>query len=52
MVPAGGTEALEQYFAGQGAQTRLFWHEGGHELRQEELLEARDFLSSFAPREA
>ncbi|MDF2799064.1 MAG: alpha/beta hydrolase, partial [Devosia sp.] len=38
MVPAGGTEALEQYFAGQGAQTRLFWHEGGHELRQEELL--------------
>ncbi|WP_127754075.1 alpha/beta hydrolase [Devosia sp. 1566] len=52
MVPAGATEALEQYFAGQGAQTRLFWHEGGHELRQEELLEARDFLSPFAPREA
>ncbi len=44
MAPAAMTQALHDHFAANGADTRLFWHEGGHELRQEELLAARDFL--------
>lgn len=43
--PASQSQALHDYFAGQGARTELLWHEGGHELRQEELLAARDFLA-------
>lgn len=48
MVPAGATEALEQYFVAQGAKASLFWHAGGHEIRPEELREAQSFLRPFA----
>jgi phospholipase/carboxylesterase len=44
MAPAAMTQRLRDYFAGQGAETALFWHAGGHELRQEELREAQGFL--------
>lgn len=44
MAPAAMTQGLSDYFAGQGAETKLFWHPGGHELRQEELRETQDFL--------
>jgi phospholipase/carboxylesterase len=43
--PAAMTQALSDYFAGNGASASLFWHPGGHELRPEELREAQAFLA-------
>ena len=37
-------ELLAAYFKEQGADTTVFWHEGGHEIRREELLAVRDWL--------
>ena len=45
IAPAGATQALADYFGANGAATQLLWHEGGHELRNEELLASRDFLA-------
>jgi phospholipase/carboxylesterase len=44
IAPAAATEALAQWLKGQGTDVTLAWHEGGHELRREELLAIRDFL--------
>lgn len=44
MAPEVVTQGLSDYFAGHGAETSLFWHPGGHELRPEELREAQVFL--------
>jgi phospholipase/carboxylesterase len=44
IAPAAATQALADYFAAHGAETRLFWHEGGHELRGEEAHAIREFL--------
>ena len=46
IAPAPATQALSDYFLAQGAATTLFWHEGGHELRPEELRETQRLLSS------
>ena len=46
MASAATTQALHDYFAANGAEASLFWHPGGHELRQEELLEAQRLLLS------
>lgn len=46
IAPAQMTEKLAEYFRENGAGTELVWHEGGHEIRQEELLAARTFLSA------
>lgn len=45
MSSVAATEALRDYFVANGAETEIVWHEGGHELRREELLAARDFLN-------
>ena len=45
IAPALATQQLADYFTGQGAQASLFWHEGGHELRPEELRETQGFLT-------
>lgn len=45
IAPAPATEALAAYLRAQGAEVTLAWHEGGHELRREELLAIRDFLA-------
>jgi phospholipase/carboxylesterase len=45
IAPAAATQGLSDYFAANGAQASLFWHEGGHELRQEELRESQAFLA-------
>lgn len=42
--PAALTERLAAYFTAQGATTATTWHEGGHEIRREELTTARNFL--------
>jgi len=46
MASASTTQALHGYFVANGAEASLFWHPGGHELRQEELLEAQRLLLS------
>jgi phospholipase/carboxylesterase len=45
IAPAAMTQQLHDYFAANGAGASLVWHEGGHELRQEELLAAQAFLT-------
>jgi phospholipase/carboxylesterase len=45
IAPVHSAELLATYFKEQGAEVTLFWHEGGHEIRREELLAVRDFLS-------
>lgn len=47
IAPAGSTQALQDYFVSNGANSRLFWHPGGHELRQEELREIQVFLAGL-----
>jgi phospholipase/carboxylesterase len=44
ICPPARTEALAEYFRAAGADLTLFWHEGGHDLRREELLAVRGFL--------
>jgi phospholipase/carboxylesterase len=48
ICPAPLTEALEAYLIAQGADVATHWHEGGHELRQEELLAIQSFLAVSA----
>jgi phospholipase/carboxylesterase len=45
MGPPAATEALAAYLKAQGAVVDLVWHEGGHDLRQNELVAARDLFS-------
>lgn len=45
ICPPEQTQALHDYFVGQQAETSLFWHAGGHEVRPEELRAAQDFLA-------
>ena len=44
IAPASATQALADYFAANGAAMTLAWHEGGHELRNEELAAIRSFV--------
>jgi phospholipase/carboxylesterase len=46
IAPAASTQALSDYFARNGAESRLFWHRGGHELRQEELQQVQGLLAN------
>lgn len=45
ICPAPATQALADYFAAQGADVEVFWHEGGHEIRRDELQAAGIFLA-------
>jgi phospholipase/carboxylesterase len=45
ICPAEATQRLADLYGAQGTQTELFWHDGGHELRQEELAAVRAFLA-------
>ena len=47
--PAALTERLAAYFAAQGAEAETAWHEGGHEIRREELVSAERFLRQEVP---
>ncbi|CAN7290684.1 alpha/beta hydrolase [Devosia sp. LjRoot3] len=46
IAPAKASQTLADYFSANGAVAELVWHNGGHEIRQEELLAARAFLSA------
>lgn len=44
IAPAGATQALADYFSANGAEAHLAWHEGGHEVRNEEVAAIQAFL--------
>jgi phospholipase/carboxylesterase len=46
IAPVHSAELLAAYLKQQGADTTLFWHEGGHEIRRDELLAVRDWLQA------
>jgi len=46
IAPVHSAELLAAYLKEQGANVTLFWHEGGHEIRRDELLAIRDFLNA------
>ena len=48
MCPPPQTEALVAWLEAQGADVTAFWHKGGHEMRQDELLAVRDWLAGSA----
>ena len=48
ICPAPQTQALADWFSAQGAEVTLFWHDGGHEIRQDELLVVRDYLAGMS----
>ncbi|MCW5720484.1 MAG: alpha/beta hydrolase [Devosia sp.] len=45
IAPAAATQTLADYFLAHGADAHLVWHEGGHELRHEELAAAQLLLN-------
>ncbi len=47
ICPASETQKLADWFSAQGADVTLFWHDGGHEIRQEELVAIRDWLAKL-----
>ena len=44
ICPTPATQALADWFTAQGAGVEVFWHEGGHEIRQGELQATSAFL--------
>jgi phospholipase/carboxylesterase len=44
ICPAPVTEALADYFQRQGADVVLDWHDGGHEIRRNEIEAVKRFL--------
>ncbi len=44
IAPAASTQTLSDYFAHAGAQSQLAWHDGGHEIRQDEFSAIQRFL--------
>lgn len=47
ICPAPLTERLGDYFSVQGAAIETAWHEGGHEIRPEELAAVQTFVSKL-----
>ncbi|WP_417584274.1 alpha/beta hydrolase [Pelagibacterium sp.] len=47
ICPAERTQALGDWFGAQGADTEIVWHEGGHEIVQDELTAIAGFLGEY-----
>lgn len=45
ICPPAETQALADYFSAQGAAVKLDWHEGGHDIRPNEVEAAQAFAS-------
>ena len=45
ICPAPLTDGLIAYFSDQSVDLSVVWHDGGHEIRQEELIAAQEFLN-------
>jgi len=52
ICPPPMTEHLKSSFASSGADAELVWHDGGHELRQEEVLAASRFFDQHEASQA
>jgi len=50
ICPPNLTTRLESHLRAKGADVRLEWHEGGHEVRPNEIEAAKQFLGRFAVR--
>ena len=48
ICPPHMTEKLAAWLKQADAQTELVWHEGGHELRQEEIAAAARFFGNYS----
>lgn len=48
LCPAVQTQRLFDYFAANGAMVKIEWHEGGHDIRQNEVEAIQGFLARFA----
>lgn len=46
ICPPERTQWLADWYRTQGAELTLFWHDGGHEIRQEELRAVQAFLAA------
>jgi phospholipase/carboxylesterase len=49
ICPAPLTERLGAYLSSQGAGIETAWHDGGHEIRQEELAAVQAFIAKLNP---
>jgi phospholipase/carboxylesterase len=47
LCPPASTLKLSAYFEAQGANVALAWHEGGHEIRPEEVAATKRFVESL-----
>ncbi|MEQ8166561.1 MAG: alpha/beta hydrolase [Alphaproteobacteria bacterium] len=47
ICPAPLTQALGDWFTGQGATAEIAWHEGGHEIVQSELAAIAGFVERY-----
>lgn len=45
IIPRENTEGLAAMLMGFGAETKVYWHRGGHELGQDDLSAAEQWLS-------
>ena len=48
ICPAAMTEGLADYLSKSGALVKTEWHEGGHDIRQNEIASIQQFLARFA----
>jgi phospholipase/carboxylesterase len=46
ICPKPLTEALVEWFTAQGAAVETLWHQGGHEIRPEEIEALRRFVTA------
>jgi phospholipase/carboxylesterase/glyoxalase family protein len=49
IVPRDSTEALAAMLASLGADTEVHWHRGGHEMGQDDVAAAQDWLRRKIP---
>jgi predicted esterase len=48
--PRDQTEQLAAVLESRGADVSLFWHRGGHELGEDDILAAKTWLSAKMPK--
>lgn len=51
ICPPDMTSRLYAYLLGEGADVTMEWHDGGHELRPNEIVAAKAFLSPYRQKE-
>jgi predicted esterase len=49
IVPQSGTVKLAEMLKTAGADVSLHWHEGGHELGQDDIAAAQRWIAAWKP---